>query len=363
MKEKWTCEQANEWYSKLGWLRGCNFIGSDCANRLDMFQAHRCEEKLATAEREIALCEKIGFNTVRIWANFDVYYKEPDSYMEIFDRYIDIFARHGQKVMVVLCHEEDLPLGDEFRAKEMGEQTYALGWHQGRTPLTDEEKALKPHHYLEYDETGPLFLEMVKRTVEKYARDERILAWNIYNEPGISLDGELAMSIMTELFDLVRSLDPIQPLCSDIWHTTKDGEPATPEEKLSLELSDIISYHCYGDYVKQVLEIHALQKYNRPIFQTEWLHRINHNTVQEVDPLFYITNVANYCWGFVVGKTQTNEPWDVMWEWLDNGDPRTAKYDFTKWQHDLFRPNLRPYDPNEIALIKRFNDKAKKEGR
>lgn len=363
MKEKWTCEQANEWYSKQGWLRGCNFIGSDCANRLDMFQAYKCEEKLATAEREIALCEEIGFNTVRIWANFDVYYKEPDSYMEIFDRYIDIFARHGMKVMVVLCHEEDLPLGDEFRAKEMGEQTYALGWHQGRTPLTDEEKALKPHHYLEYDETRQLFLDMVRKTVEKYARDERILAWNIYNEPGISLDGELAMSIMTELFDLVRSLDPIQPLCSDIWHTTKDGEPATTEEKLSLELSDIISYHCYGDYVKQVLEIHALQKYNRPIFQTEWLHRINHNTVQEVYPLFYITNVANYCWGFVVGKTQTNEPWDVMWEWLDNGDPKTANYDFTKWQHDLFRPNLRPYDPNEIALIKRFNDKAKKEGR
>ena len=229
--------------------------------------------------------------------------------------------------------------------------------------LSDEEKAIPEKHYMEYPELHDTYIEMIRRTVEKYKNDDRIFCWNIYNEPGISLDGELAMSILTELFDLVRSLDPIQPLCSDIWHTTKDGVPATPEERLSLELSDIISYHCYGDYVKQVFEIHALQKYNRPIFQTEWLHRINHNTVQEVYPLFYITNVANYCWGFVVEKTQTNEPWDVMWEWLDNGDPKTANYDFTKWQHDLFRPNLRPYDPNEIALIKRFNDKAKKEGR
>ena len=72
MKTKWTCEQANAWYEKLGWLRGCNFIGSDCTNRLDMFQAYKAEEKLATAERELALCQKIGFNTVRIWANFDV---------------------------------------------------------------------------------------------------------------------------------------------------------------------------------------------------------------------------------------------------------------------------------------------------
>lgn len=29
--------------------------------------------------------------------------------------------------------------------------------------------------------------------------------------------------------------------------------------------------------------------------------------------------------------------------------------DMTKWFHDLYRPSLRPYDPREIALIRRFN--------
>ena len=363
MKRKWTCEEANEWYARQGWLRGCNFIGSDCANRLDMYQKHKCEEKLATAEREIALCQKIGFNTVRIWANFDVYYKEPDSYMEIFDRYIDLFARYGMKVMVVLCHEEHLSRGDVFKAKPLGEQTYALGYHQGMAPLSPEEAALEPKHYLEYDETRELFIEMVRRTVEKYAKDERILAWNIYNEPGITLGTERAMKIMTELFEIVRSYDPIQPLCADIWRSKKDGQIATPEERLSLELSDVISFHSYHDYARQVEELHYFKQFNRPIFQTEWLHRVNHNNVQEIYPLFYITNVSNYCWGFVVGKTQTNEPWDCMWEQLESGDERSKYYDYTKWQHDLFRPNLRPYDPNEIALIKKFNDMAKAEGR
>ena len=80
MKERWTSQQANEWYAKQGWLRGCNFIGSDCANRLDMFQRYRAEEKLATAERELALCQKIGFNTVRIWLSFDVYYAVGSGY-------------------------------------------------------------------------------------------------------------------------------------------------------------------------------------------------------------------------------------------------------------------------------------------
>ena len=50
MKEKWTCEQANAWYETMGWLRGCNFIGSDCANRLDMFQQYKSEEKQKSHE-------------------------------------------------------------------------------------------------------------------------------------------------------------------------------------------------------------------------------------------------------------------------------------------------------------------------
>ena len=361
MKTKWTCEQANAWYEKLGWLRGCNFIGSDCTNRLDMFQAYKAEEKLATAERELALCQKIGFNTVRIWANFDVYYAEPDSYMEIFDKYIDLCGKYGQKVMVVLAHEEDLPRGDVFVPKKMGEQAYALGEHQGRIPLSEEEKAKAPKHYMEYPELHDLYLEMVRRTVRKYKNDERIFCWNVMNEPGITIGTERNMPILRELFETVRAEDPVQPLTADIWRGIKNGDIRTEEEKLALELSDVISFHSYQAYHKLVAEIRFHQKQNRPIFLTEWLHRINHNDVQTVYPLLYITNVSNYCWGFVVGKTQTHEPWPSMWEQWDKGEGRN--YDFTKWQHDLFRPNLRPYDPYEIELIEKFNTLAKEEGR
>ena len=90
MKERWSSKQAQKWYSKQGWLRGCNFIGSDCTNRLDMWQSYKSEEKLLTAEKELALCEKIGFNTVRLWANFDVYYKEADAFMDILEKYITL---------------------------------------------------------------------------------------------------------------------------------------------------------------------------------------------------------------------------------------------------------------------------------
>lgn len=169
------------------------------------------------------------------------------------------------------------------------------------------------------------------------------------------------MDLLKELFAVVRAEDPIQPLCADVWRGIKNGSICTEEEKLALELSDVISFHSYQAYEKLVAEIRFHQKANRPIFLTEWLQRINHNTVQEVYPLLYLANVSNYCWGFVVGKTQTHEPWPSLWEQWDRGEDHG--YDFTKWQHDLFRPNLRPYDPREIMLIEKFNRLAADEGR
>ena len=139
MKRKWTNEEANAWYKEAGWLRGCNFIGSNCANRLDMWQSYKKGEKLAVADKELELAHKIGFNTVRLWANFDVYYEEPESFMEIFEEYISLCDKHGQKAMIVLGYEEDLPRGDIFEPKKMGEQQYALGEHQGRFPMSEEE--------------------------------------------------------------------------------------------------------------------------------------------------------------------------------------------------------------------------------
>ena len=50
-------------------------------------------EYKSTAERELALANEIGFNSVRLWASFDVYYAEPESYMEIFEKYISLFLK------------------------------------------------------------------------------------------------------------------------------------------------------------------------------------------------------------------------------------------------------------------------------
>ena len=236
-----------------------------------------------------------------------------------------------------------------------------MGYHQGRFPLTEEEKKLTRYHYYEYPELQEKFLTFIQETVRRYRDDDRIFCWNIYNEPGFTLGSDRACKILQTCFDVVRAEDPVQPLTADIWTGLKDGVIATEVEQLACDLSDVISFHSYSCYEKVVERIYHLRKLNRPLFLTEWLNRILHNNVAEIYPLLYLTNISNYCWGFVIGKTQTQEPWDALWDQYYDGNG--GDYDFTKWMHELFRPNLRPYDPKEIELIEYFNRMASKEGR
>ena len=217
MKRQWTEQEINEWYAKQPWLRGTNFLPSDCINRLDMWQSFGREEHLKTAETELKLSEETGFNTVRLWCNFDVYYKEPEEFMQTLESYISLCAKYHHSVMLVLAYEEDLPYGDKFVAKELGAQKEYYNHFNRDYELQDKlmaEHAYK--HYTEYPEIKPIYMEMVERVVKKYRADNRILAWNVENEPGITI-GSRAVKLQEELFALVRSLDPVQPLAADVW--------------------------------------------------------------------------------------------------------------------------------------------------
>ena len=184
MKRRWTQEEANAWYDKLGWLRGCNFIGSDCCSRIDMWQSYGHEGHMETARRELKLCQDIGFNTIRLIVEFDVWYQEHDSFMNILEEYISMAAEYGQSVMLCLAHEAIVSREPRYTFKPLGEQSYHLGYHQGRlaTPLEDRQKT--PYHALQL-ETRDAYLEMVREIVTRYANDGRIICWNVYNEPGI----------------------------------------------------------------------------------------------------------------------------------------------------------------------------------
>ncbi len=350
MGERWSVERAWEWYNARPWIRGCNFMPSDCANRIDMWQAYGFEEHFATAEREIALAESIGYNSMRIILELEVWLAEHDSFMEHLERYLDLFDRHGMTAMLVLANDCSVPRSF-WKPAVMGEQRYDKGYHGGKRISPHGALGELSYHILHEPGMDEQYYDFVREIITVYRADARVLVWNIFNEPGNNR-GDLSLPYMERMFEIAREIDPIQPLCADCFCDFYSAGSIIGER--ACELSDIISYHNYNHLEDNIAVLERMRLENRPMLNTEWLHRIQKNVVEEMYPLMYVEKIAAYNWGFVAGKYQTYEPWNGVWEKVDAG----ADLDVTKWQHDLFRPSGRPYDPREIALIKSYNQKA-----
>ncbi len=348
----WSKERANAWYQSKPWLRGCNYMSADCANRIDQWQAYGFNERLETTDRELALAAETGFNTIRIIPEFIVWYKEHDSFMERFERYIETAHKHGISCMVVFGNDCMPPKEEALKRLNLGEQKFDIGYHGGRKVSQHGTFEGAGYHLLDEPEYALLHYEWVKEIVTKYKDDERIIMWDVFNEPGNSKRQNKSLPHMLKFIEIIRKIDPIQPITMGIW-SSRDISNLTEIERIALENSDVISFHCYASYADTVGLIHQLKKLGRPLVCTEWLARCYDNNVEEIFPLFFLEKVAAYNWGFVAGKYQTFEPWNCTWtEYENNPD---MKFDFTKWLHDLYRPSHFPYNPKEIELMKRFS--------
>ena len=63
--ERWSEQEADEWFTKVGWKSGCNFNPSTSINQLEMWQADTFDPK--TIEKELGWAEELGFNSMRVY--------------------------------------------------------------------------------------------------------------------------------------------------------------------------------------------------------------------------------------------------------------------------------------------------------
>ncbi len=357
--EPWSKEKAWTWYNAQPWIRGCNYMPASAANRVDQWQQLGKEERFAEVEREFALAKKVGLNTMRILLldeGFGVWLAEHDGFMENFERYLQLLSKYGMRAIVVLAGDCSRPK-NLWKLPTPGPQAYDIGYHGGRR-ITQHGSNPGAMGYTALDdpELRPKFFKMCEELFTKYRDDDRILFWNLWNEPGNNNRSPRTLKDMRELFELAWKIDPKQPLAADLWSVNGNpsGEGRRPAEKLAGELSDIISFHCYHNANTQRATIKALRKrWGRPMINTEWLARINGDILQTSYPVFAQENVGSTCWGFVNGKYQTHEPYEPQWG--SQFEYRKPNAPVTKWFHDLFRPSHHPYDPEEINILMNIN--------
>lgn len=68
-RERWSCEKAWEWYNQTPWLRGCNFLPSDCCNHIAFWQELDFEKHLETCDpQEIRIIKQFCEMADADWA-------------------------------------------------------------------------------------------------------------------------------------------------------------------------------------------------------------------------------------------------------------------------------------------------------
>ena len=345
---RWTEQKANDWYARQPWLVGADYIPSDAINEFEMFQAATFNPSLN--DKELGLAESIGMNTVRVFLQDQLWQQDPDGFKKRIDTFLAIAAKHHIKPLLVLfdsCWETDPHLGPQHPPIP---GIHNSGWVQspGKRELMDAAYEPKLRAYVE-------------GIVGAFAQDDRILGWDVWNEPDngggdVSADVPAKVQRVNELlpkaFGWARSAHPSQPLTSGVWvGNWSDPAKESATTRIQLAESDVISFHNYGwpeEFEARIVELQAL---HRPIICTEYMARGAGSTFDGSLPIAEKYNVGAINWGFVAGKTQTYLPWD-SWE-----NPYVRRQP-TVWFHEVFRQDYTPYRQHEVDLIRQLTGRG-----
>lgn len=343
-RDRWTEAQAKAWYDRQPWLVGANYAPASAINQLEMWQAETWNP--AEIDRELALAEGIGMNTMRVFLHDQLWEQDAEGFKRRIDEFLTIAAKHKIKPLFVLfdsCWDPNPKLGPQHPPIP---GVHNSGWVQGpgMAGLRDKRRY-------------PAYKAYVQGVIGAFANDQRVLGWDLWNEPDNGADqykGQegkepLVRALLAQVFQWARDADPSQPVTSGVWigEDWTPGGKSSPMEKLQLSQSDVITFHDYNWPETFERRINQLIPYNRPILCTEYMARGNGSTFDGSLPIAKRYNVAMMNWGFVDGRTQTRLPWDSWQKPYVMAEP-------TIWFHEVFRADGTPYRQAEVDLIKRL---------
>ena len=98
--EKWSEQQANDWYEKQPWLVGSNFNPASAINELEMWQADSFDPR--RIDLEVGWARSLGMNTMRVYLHDLLWQQDAEGFKRRLNTFLTISAKHGIKPMFVL---------------------------------------------------------------------------------------------------------------------------------------------------------------------------------------------------------------------------------------------------------------------
>ena len=349
---RWSEQKANDWYARQPWLVGSNYIPKSAINELEMWQESTFDPE--QIDRELGWAEALGMNTMRVFLHDLLWEQDAPGFRKRLDQFLTIAARHHIRPLFVLfdsCWDPVPHLGPQHPPIP---GIHNSGWVQspGAPALSDPAQV-------------PRLKAYVQGTVGAFAKDPRILGWDVWNEPGsdqtenypkteMKNDKKIALVavLLPQAFAWAREMNPTQPLTSGVYSvaTTSDEIAQDQITQIQLRESDIITFHNYSWPESFKAEIAWLGRFHRPVICTEYMARSVGSTFDTILPVAKQEHVGAINWGLVAGKTQTYYPWESWQHPYILSDPPV-------WFHEVFRSDGTPYRQAEVDLIRQLASK------
>ncbi|NQT12235.1 MAG: cellulase family glycosylhydrolase [Planctomycetes bacterium] len=341
--ERWSVQRANDWSTQQPWLVGCNYTPRTAINQLEFWQGETFDPK--TIDEELGWAHDVGFNTLRVYLHHLPYQRDAEGFTKRIDQFLGIADEHGIRVMFVLLDDCWDPNPRPGRQREPKPHLHNSGWVQ--SPGADI--LAKPERH---DQMKPY----VAGVIGRFRNDRRVLAWDLYNEPGNDNSSKypgqeppnkhkLSLLLLRKAFDWALEIRPDQPITVGLWvGDWSDPEKTSPINSVCIERSDIMTFHSYSAPAGFKARAAATLKLGRPVICTEYLNRPGGCTYEALLPYMKERQIGAINWGFVAGKIQTQYPW-ASWRETFTDEPEI-------WFHDVLRPNGTPFDSDEVELIR-----------
>ena len=353
---RWSATRANEWGDSNGWLVGANYIPRYAINQLEHWQADTFD--IDVIDEELGWSADLGMNVMRVFLHDLLYKQDSTGFLDRIEQYLVVADKHGLATILVFFDDVWNPNSHLGTQPTPTPGVHNSGWVQspGRTILGD----LAAHDSLE---------PYLKGVIARFDGDERVIAFELYNEPGHPNKGtygvagqnvELAdkssysQALLEKAFHWAREIGPAQPVFASLYsQTTFRGlDAGNSSDRFSARHSDIIGFHSYMEIGLFRGSVELLtDTSDRPVVVTEYLAR-GRNTFELMLPILQEHGVGAINWGLVDGKSQTKYDWKT-WQDPEPWEPYP-------WFHDILRPSCVPYDPDEVALIRQLTGTTSK---
>jgi len=201
----WTTEEAWAWRHQHAPFIGYNYVPRTAVNTTEMWQADTFDP--ATIAQELAWAGRVGYNTCRVFLQYLVWDADPEGMIRRLEAFLALAARQRQRVMPVLFDDCAFAGREPYLGVQDAPKpgVHNSGWvpSPGLRRVTDRA-------------CWPRLRQYVQDIVGAFANDDRVLIWDLYNEPGNSRQGA-RLPLLEAACAWAREARPGQPLTVGAW--------------------------------------------------------------------------------------------------------------------------------------------------